>query len=97
MRYVSGDWDSRNKSPLIAFDVNRNIIPLEQRNLPFDGTLYPFLTVDDVFQPYLMETVFPISDTSFFTASSPLARAVCPLWIKPNRAPAREQRPGWWK
>lgn len=69
MKYVSGDWNSENKSPLIVMDMNRHIVPLAQRTLPFDGTNYPFLTVDDVFQPYIMETVFPISESSFFTAS----------------------------
>lgn len=69
MKYVSGDWNSENKSPLVALDYNRNIVPLDQRTLPFDGTMYPFLTVDDIFQPYIMETVFPISEKSFFTAS----------------------------
>ena len=69
MKYVSGDWNSENKSPLIVLDMNRCIVPLDQRILPFDGTLYPYLTVDDVFQPYIMETVFPISESSFFTAA----------------------------
>ena len=69
MKYVSGDWNSENKSPLLVLDMNRSVVPLEQRTLPFDGTLYPYLTVDDVFQPYVMETVFPISESSFFTAS----------------------------
>lgn len=62
MRYVSGDWDSENKAPLIDKK------PLEQRNLPFDGNKYPYLTVDDIFQPSIMETIFPISSDHFFTA-----------------------------
>lgn len=63
MRYVSGMWDSNNKAPLFE---NRTI---GERQLPFDGTSYPFLTVDDIFQPSIIETIFPIADNSFFTGS----------------------------
>ena len=84
MQYVSGDWNSENKSPLIAMDINRNVVPLAQRILPFDGTQYPFLTVDDVFQPYIMETVFPISESSFFIASFKSRDRGCLLPIKPQ-------------
>lgn len=63
MRYVSGMWNSNNKAPL--FDNN----PIASRNLPFDGTPYPYLTVDDIFQPSIMETIFPVADGAFFTAS----------------------------
>ena len=69
MRYVSGLWNSGNKAPHILHDTNGNIIPLSQRELPFDGTIYPYLTVDDIFQPCIMETVYPISNSSFFTAN----------------------------
>ena len=27
--------------------------PMEERTLPFDTTQYPYLTTDDVFEPYL--------------------------------------------
>lgn len=69
MRYVSGLWNSENKAPLITLDDKGNLIPMEQRALPFDGTLYPFLTVDDIFQPCIIETPYPISSSSFFTAN----------------------------
>lgn len=63
MRYVSGLWNSNNKAPL--FDN----LPLASRSLPFDGTPYPYLTVDDIFQPCIFETIFPIAEGAFFTAS----------------------------
>lgn len=69
MRYVSGPWNSENKAPLMCVNRDGQTIDFESRSLPFDGTEYPFLTVDDIFQPYIMETVFPIEGTSFFTAS----------------------------
>lgn len=62
MRYVSGAWDSNNKAPMFCLE------PQDQRTLPFDGTPYPYLTVDDIFQPYIIETIYPISEKSFFTA-----------------------------
>lgn len=69
MKYVSGFWNSENKAPLISLDHNGSIVPIEKRTLPFDGTIYPFLTVDDVFQPCIIEIPYPISSFSFFTAN----------------------------
>lgn len=63
MKYVTGLWNSKNKAPLM--DNN----DIQNRSLPFDGTKYPYLTVNDVFQPYIMKTVFPISENAFFTAN----------------------------
>lgn len=69
MRYVSGLWNSENKAPLITLDYQGKVIPKEERTLPFDGTAYPYLTVDDIFQPCIIETPYPIAGTSFFTAN----------------------------
>lgn len=69
MKYVSGNWNSDNKAPFIVKDTRGNVVPLNQRLLPFDGTQYPYLTVDDIFQPSIIETVYPISGNSFFTAN----------------------------
>lgn len=63
MRYVSGFWNSNNKAPFT--DKNS----MSQRTLPFDGNQYPYLTVDDVFQPSIIETIFPIASEYFFAAS----------------------------
>ena len=68
MRYVSGFWNSQNKAPLISLDSDGNALSIDQRILPFDGTQYPFLTVDDIFQPCIIETLYPISSSAFFTA-----------------------------
>lgn len=69
MKYVSGFWNSNNKAPLITLDYHGDIVPMGERTLPFDGTKYPFLTVDDIFQPCIIETPYPISNSTFFTAN----------------------------
>lgn len=60
MRYVSGPWDPRVKAPY------RDTRLMEERTLPGDNTLYPYLTVDDIFQPYIIRTAFPIDESSYF-------------------------------
>ena len=60
MRYISGPWDSRIKAPF--FDARL----MSERTLPGDNSQYPYLTADDVFQPYIIRTAFPINPSSFF-------------------------------
>ena len=62
MIYTTGYWNAQNKAPMI--DSN----PIEERNLPFDGTKYPYLVADDIFQPYLLKLVYPVNPSKFFTA-----------------------------
>lgn len=78
MKYVTGFWDSRNKAPLYDSDI------ISDRKLPFDGTNYPYLTVDDIFQPYIMKTVFPITENAFFTANNKNYNEGYLLPIKPE-------------
>lgn len=61
MRYTTGFWDSHNKAPYV------DSLPIDQRILPFDGTQYPYLVADDLFQPYLIKLVYPIDENRFFT------------------------------
>lgn len=62
--YASAIWDStyRVETPL---DANGNPVLLSNRTLPFDGRKYPFLTMDDLLEPYLVKTIFPIDDDAF--------------------------------
>lgn len=60
MRYVTGAWDPQIKAP--CYD-NR---AMSNRTLPGDNTLYPYLTVDDIFQPFIIRTAFPIDEKSYF-------------------------------
>lgn len=61
MRYTTGFWDSHNKAPYT------DNTPINKRILPFDGTQYPYLVADDLFQPYLVKLVYPIDENRFFT------------------------------
>lgn len=60
MRYVSGPWNPKTRAPY--YDAS----PMESRVLPDDNTPCPYLTVDDIFQPYIIKTIFPISSDSYF-------------------------------
>lgn len=62
MRYTTSEWDGHKAAPF--YDPH----PLTERALPFDGAIYPYLTVDDLLQPYLIQTIFPIDSQKFFTA-----------------------------
>jgi hypothetical protein len=63
MIYTTGCWDCKNCAPL------RDEMPIDKRHLPFDGSQYPYLTVDDVFEPYLIKTMYPIDGKSFFNCN----------------------------
>ncbi len=61
MRYTTSEWKPNLMVPL----ADRR--PIDERTLPFDTTQYPYLTTDDVFEPYLIRTVFPVNESAFFT------------------------------
>ncbi len=61
MLYTTSLWNAHLMAPL------SDKRPMEERTLPFDTTQYPYLTTDDVFEPYLIKTVFPINEAAFFT------------------------------
>ena len=60
MRYVTGAWNPQMKAPY------RDSRAMVDRTLPGDNTLYPYLTVDDIFQPFIIRTAFPIDESSYF-------------------------------
>ncbi len=61
MRYTTTDWTPHLMAPLA------DKRPMEERTLPYDSTQYPYLTTDDVFEPYLLKTMFPVNESAFFT------------------------------
>lgn len=61
MKYTSGFWDPHNKAPFA------DSTPIGERTLPFDGTAYPYLVADDLFEPYLIQLPYPIDGEKFFT------------------------------
>lgn len=67
--YTTANWDHNNQAPY--FDSK----PLQQRVLPFDGTEYPYLTISDFLEDYIIKTPYPINKERFFngnfTATNP--------------------------
>lgn len=59
--YTGGSWLSGNVAPPYSTEEDLN-----KRELPFDGTKYPYLTPDDVFEPYLLRTPYPVNNGFFF-------------------------------
>lgn len=60
MKYVSGGYWKRN-TPVSYQDP----LPLEKRKLPGQQLTYPYLTVDDFLEPYLMKLVYPLNSKFF--------------------------------
>ena len=60
-RYVNDPWDSSIQVPYID-----NESRLEKRRLPGISIQYPYLTVSDFLEPYLIRLVYPINKEKFF-------------------------------
>ena len=58
--YISDTWDSHVAVP---YKVDA---PLEDRKLPGQVVSYPYLTVSDFLEPYLIRLVYPINQEKFF-------------------------------
>lgn len=58
--YTSDLWDRNNKVP---YTDER---PLNDRILPFDGKKYPYLTISDFLEPYIIRTIYPLYKDKFF-------------------------------
>lgn len=60
-RYANDNWDNTIKIP---FTDNETV--LEKRRLPSVNIQYPYLTVSDFLEPYLIRLVYPINKDKFF-------------------------------
>lgn len=60
-RYVNDEWDKSTKVPFLD---NESV--LEKRRLPGTSIQYPYLTVSDFLEPYLIRLVYPINKEKFF-------------------------------
>ena len=61
LRYYNGPWNEQTFVPVVE------PAPLNQRYLPgLVGIQYPFLTIGDFLEPYIIQTVFPIDKQKFF-------------------------------
>lgn len=63
--YTTAPWN-QNYQVYTPKDANGNVIPLQARTLPYDGRTHPYLTMDDLLEPYLVKTIFPIDKAHFF-------------------------------
>ena len=63
LRYVTDYWRNTDKAPY--YDSKT----LAQRTLPFDGNVYPYLTISDILEPVIIRTEFPIDDFYFENGS----------------------------
>jgi hypothetical protein len=61
--YTTANWDRNNKAP---FTDSK---PLEQRVLPFDLSSYPYLTIGDFFEDYIISTPYSINHEKYFTGN----------------------------
>jgi hypothetical protein len=60
-RYANDNWDNTIKIP---FTDNETV--LEKRRLPSLNIQYPYLTVSDFLEPYLIRLVYPINKDKYF-------------------------------
>ncbi len=58
--YTTDLWDVDTRAPYEDRD------PLEIRKLPFTGDKYPYLTIGDFLEPYLIRTPYPLDKERFF-------------------------------
>ncbi|WP_367752447.1 hypothetical protein [Flavobacterium sp. WC2430] len=58
--YTSDYWSREKKAPFVDDK------PINQRILPFDGAIYPYLTISDFLEPYIIKTIYPIHAEKFF-------------------------------
>lgn len=60
-RYVNDQWDNSIQVPFADTET-----VLEKRRLPGISIQYPYLTVSDFLEPYLVRLVYPINKDKFF-------------------------------
>ncbi len=77
VRYTSAPWNRNNKA---EFEDSRI---LNSRTLPFDGSKYPYLTIGDFLEPYIIRTIYPINKSKFFDGNLSMAGDVNRGYILP--------------
>ncbi|MCD7977452.1 MAG: hypothetical protein LUG51_09925 [Tannerellaceae bacterium] len=61
--YTTDKWDSKTQAPYLDEK------PLEFRKLPFVANKYPYLTIGDFLESYLIRTPYPINKEKFFNGN----------------------------
>jgi len=63
MRYISANYDQNS----INVPYFNEIEDIEERKLPgLTGIVFPYITVSDFLEPYLIKTIYPINDHFYF-------------------------------
>lgn len=60
LQYTTDYWDPNLKAP------HMDTREISERKLPFVGDRYPYLTVSDFLEPYLIRTVYPLQKSAYF-------------------------------
>lgn len=63
LNYLNDEWDNTVQVPYVDNDA------LEDRKLPGLGVKYPYLTVSDFLEPYLMRLPYPMDTTRYFNGN----------------------------
>lgn len=61
--YTSDYWSRDNKAPFLDEK------PISNRELPFVNVKYPYLTISDFLEPYIIKTIYPIHTEKFFNGN----------------------------
>jgi hypothetical protein len=61
LKYIEGTWKPEYSVPYAESD------PILQRSLPHQNLRYPYLTVSDMLEPYLIKLPYPIDPTKYYT------------------------------
>lgn len=61
--YITAIWDRNNRAN-ISDDR-----PIKERTLPYDDSVYPYLTISDFLEPYIIRTIYPIDNDKFFNGN----------------------------
>ncbi len=78
--YVNDIWDSHVAVP---YKVD---VPLEDRKLPGQVISYPYLTVSDFLEPYLIRLVYPINQDKFFDGNVGRAKEQKGVYFTPEKS-----------
>lgn len=60
LQYTSGKWGNSNKAPF------KDELEIPKRNLPFDGSIYPYLTISDFFEDSIVKVPHTLNSKNYF-------------------------------
>lgn len=64
LQYVNGKWGTDNKAPYIA-----PINDVDRRYLPFDGSVYPYLTISDFLEDTIVKVPHAINNKYYYNGN----------------------------